>query len=184
MTVRAPMSPHHGAPAPAPATHPRQLQHRHWGNKQEQYLFVNVTIRVNKDENHQVPENCPFVLTSPRSLEACRRAGVQVRIWSHWDCMTSRGSDEGPQSPQTRWYQLARDTTRDTTVPGPALLSPCLCWYKKLPTHSCVPAPAQGPGAAAKNWQSSADLGNWEPLACFLSISRSPGPRSASWPSS
>ena len=26
----------------------------------------------------EVPENCPFVLTSPRSLEACRRAGVQV----------------------------------------------------------------------------------------------------------
>jgi len=25
----------------------------------------------------EVPENCPFVLTSPRSLEACRRAGVQ-----------------------------------------------------------------------------------------------------------
>ena len=48
MTVRAPMSPHHGAPAPAPATHTGQLQHRHWGNKQEQYLFVNVTIRVMK----------------------------------------------------------------------------------------------------------------------------------------
>ena len=28
----------------------------------------------------EVPENCPFVLTSPRSLEACRRAGVQVTI--------------------------------------------------------------------------------------------------------
>ena len=26
----------------------------------------------------EVPENCPFVLTSPRSLEACRRAAVQV----------------------------------------------------------------------------------------------------------
>ena len=36
--------------------------------------------KINKDANHQVPENCPFVLTSPRSLEACRRAGVQVRI--------------------------------------------------------------------------------------------------------
>ena len=35
--------------------------------------------KINKDVNHQVPENCPFVLTSPRSLEACRRAGVQVR---------------------------------------------------------------------------------------------------------
>ena len=35
--------------------------------------------KINKDANHQVPENCPFVLTSPRSLEACRRAGVQVR---------------------------------------------------------------------------------------------------------
>ena len=27
----------------------------------------------------EVPENCPFVLTSPRSLEACRTAGVQVK---------------------------------------------------------------------------------------------------------
>ena len=27
-----------------------------------------------------VPDNCPFVLTSPRSLEACRRAGVQVTV--------------------------------------------------------------------------------------------------------
>lgn len=26
----------------------------------------------------EVPEACPFVLTSPRSLEACRRTGVQV----------------------------------------------------------------------------------------------------------
>ena len=28
----------------------------------------------------EVPENCPFVLTSPRSLEACRRADIQV-VW-------------------------------------------------------------------------------------------------------
>ena len=28
----------------------------------------------------EVPEACPFVLTSPRSLEACRRTGVQVGL--------------------------------------------------------------------------------------------------------
>ena len=46
-------------------------------------IFILVSddnTKSNEDDNHQVPENCPFVLTSPRSLEACRRAGVQVRI--------------------------------------------------------------------------------------------------------
>ena len=34
----------------------------------------------------EVPEACPFVLTSPRSLEACRRTGVQVgqRHYGSW----------------------------------------------------------------------------------------------------
>ena len=31
----------------------------------------------------QVPENCPFVLTSPRSLQACQLAGIKVRFCQH-----------------------------------------------------------------------------------------------------
>ena len=33
----------------------------------------------------QVPENCPFVLTSPRSLQACQLAGIKVRFCQHKD---------------------------------------------------------------------------------------------------
>ena len=50
--------------------------------------------------------------------------------------MRSRGLDEGAQSPQ---YQLARDTT--------ALIA-----VSMLDIKSSHPLPAQGPGAAAKNW--------------------------------
>ena len=53
--------------------------------------------------------------------------------------MRSRGLDEGPQSPQYRRYQLAGDTTAVIAV-------------SVLDIKSSHPLPAQGPGAAAKNW--------------------------------
>ena len=32
-------------------------------------------------DSDQVPDDCPFVLTSPRSLEACKLVGVRVSKW-------------------------------------------------------------------------------------------------------
>ena len=32
----------------------------------------------NFDKDEEIPPDCPFVLTSPRSLEACKRLGVRV----------------------------------------------------------------------------------------------------------
>ena len=33
----------------------------------------------NFDRDEEIPPDCPFVLTSPRSLEACKQLGVRVR---------------------------------------------------------------------------------------------------------
>jgi hypothetical protein len=33
----------------------------------------------NFDKDEEIPPDCPFVLTSPRSLEACKQLGVRVR---------------------------------------------------------------------------------------------------------
>ena len=34
----------------------------------------------NFEFSENVPEDCPFVLTSPRSLQACKLLGIKVRI--------------------------------------------------------------------------------------------------------
>lgn len=34
----------------------------------------------NFDNDDFVPDNCPYVLTSPRSLEACKIVGVKVSL--------------------------------------------------------------------------------------------------------
>ena len=38
---------------------------------------INLTLD-NFDKDEEIPPDCPFVLTSPRSLEACKRLGVRV----------------------------------------------------------------------------------------------------------
>ena len=38
----------------------------------------------NRHNHRQVPENCPFVLTSPRSLQACQLAGIKVGFCHHF----------------------------------------------------------------------------------------------------
>ena len=39
---------------------------------------LNLTLE-NFDQEDIVPENCPYVLTSPRSIEACKIVGIRVR---------------------------------------------------------------------------------------------------------
>ena len=39
---------------------------------------LNLTLE-NFDQDDFVPENCPYVLTSPRSIEACKIVGIRVR---------------------------------------------------------------------------------------------------------
>ena len=38
-----------------------------------------LNLNLDNFDLDNVPENCPYVLTSPRSLEACRIVGVRVR---------------------------------------------------------------------------------------------------------
>ena len=38
---------------------------------------IHLTLN-NFDKDEEIPPDCPFVLTSPRSLEACKRLGVRV----------------------------------------------------------------------------------------------------------
>ena len=48
---------------------------------------ISKTLQTNKihltldnfDRDEEIPPDCPFVLTSPRSLEACKQLGVRVR---------------------------------------------------------------------------------------------------------
>ena len=42
-------------------------------------------------DSDQVPDDCPFVLTSPRSLEACKLVGVRVsKYYSGTECFASK----------------------------------------------------------------------------------------------
>lgn len=42
-------------------------------------MFPHLTL--DNFDSDEVPDDCPFVLTSPRSLEACRMVGVKVSAW-------------------------------------------------------------------------------------------------------
>ena len=56
-------------------------------NREDEAVFGNKTLQTNKihltldnfDRDEEIPPDCPFVLTSPRSLEACKQLGVRVR---------------------------------------------------------------------------------------------------------
>ena len=37
-----------------------------------------VELTLDNFDNDEIPDDCPFVLTSPRSLEACKVVGVRV----------------------------------------------------------------------------------------------------------
>ena len=37
-----------------------------------------IELTLDNFDNDEIPDDCPFVLTSPRSLEACKVVGVRV----------------------------------------------------------------------------------------------------------
>ena len=39
-----------------------------------------IELTLDNFDNDEIPDDCPFVLTSPRSLEACKVVGVRVSI--------------------------------------------------------------------------------------------------------
>ena len=40
--------------------------------------LTSLHLTLENFDNDQIPDDCPFVLTSPRSLEACKLVGVRV----------------------------------------------------------------------------------------------------------
>ena len=73
----------------------------------------------------EVPENCPFVLTSPRSLEACRRAGVQVTII----ILSSSARIKSPKTSKLNGKFATTYNTRTLPQPRPGLV-PVDLWMR------------------------------------------------------
>ena len=44
----------------------------------DEELTTSLHLTLENFDSDQIPDDCPFVLTSPRSLEACKLVGVRV----------------------------------------------------------------------------------------------------------
>ena len=48
------------------------------GNIDDDEELTSLHLTLENFDSDQIPDDCPFVLTSPRSLEACKLVGVRV----------------------------------------------------------------------------------------------------------